>query len=297
MADEKASWGLADGDELAPGRLTLAPLGGGELCETYLGWDDSMFAVIVFKVMRPDRVGDRRSHDDLGREAEMLRTVNHPVILRGFDAVLEGPRPHLVLEHLDGPTLRSLVRRYGPMPLEQLLPLVLHLCSGLHYLHRRGYVHLDVKPRNIIMGPVPRLIDLSIARSVQAAALVGAGVGTPAYMAPEQCDPAVAGPPGPASDIWGLGATMYQAATGVLPFGRPSKDDKGGWPQLSADVEVDRAPFAGHVPPVVVETILDCLDRDPSRRPSASEVALRLEPVVAALPEISVTRKGFRFKE
>ena len=293
--DDKSSWSLAEGDELAPGRLTLSSLGGGELCETYLGWDDSLFAVVVFKVMRPDRVGDDRSHADLAREAEMLRTVNHPVILRGFDSVLEGPRPHLVLEHLDGPTLRSLIRRYGPMPLEQLLPLVLHLCSGLHYLHRSGYVHLDLKPRNIIMGPVPRLIDLSIARPFEAAARLRGGVGTPAYMAPEQCDPSAVGPVGPPADLWGLGATLYEAVTGVLPFGRPSKDDEGGWPQLRDDVDQSR--FHDHTPQPVVDTVLDCLSRDPTARPTASEVALRLEPVVAALPEISVTRRGFRFKE
>jgi eukaryotic-like serine/threonine-protein kinase len=291
--EEKATWGLGEGDELAPGRLTLASLGGGELCETYLGWDESLFAVVVFKVMRPDRVGDRRSHDDLAREADMLRTVNHPVILRGFDAVLDGPRPHLVLEHLDGPTLRSLIRRYGPMPLEQLLPLVLHLCSGLHYLHRAGFVHLDVKPRNIIMGPVPRLIDLSIARTVERAARMGRGVGTPAYMAPEQCDPDSYGGVGPPADIWGLGATLYEAVKGKRPFRQRDAPEGVEYPQLVMEPSRE---FPRHVPAALVDLTFSCLEKDPAARPVARDVALALEPLIAGLPEVTSTKRGFRFK-
>src|ERR671914_292309 len=84
---------------------------------------------------------------------------------RSFGAQLGGERPHLVLEHIEGPRLSTLMRRYG-MSLEQLLPLALNLCSVLHYLAHAGVVHLDVKPSNVIMGGEPRLIDLSIARTL-----------------------------------------------------------------------------------------------------------------------------------
>ena len=105
--------------------------------------------------------------------------VNHPVLLRSFDAVLDGLRPHLVLEHLEGPRLsKLLVREYGPLPPEQLLPLALQLSSALHYLHQEGFVHLDVKPGNIIMGAPPRLIDMSVARSVASAGTLERVVGT-----------------------------------------------------------------------------------------------------------------------
>ena len=93
----------------------------------------------------------------------MLRTLAHPMLLRSYGAQLGGERPHLVLEHIEGPRLSTLMRRYG-MSLEQLLPLALNLCAVLHYLAHERVVHLDVKPSNIIMGGEPRLIDLSIAR-------------------------------------------------------------------------------------------------------------------------------------
>ena len=91
------------------------------------------------------------------------------MILRGFDATLDGPRPHLVLEHLEGPRLSSLVRRYGPLPPEQLIPLGVQLASAVHYLSREGIVHMDIKPSNTIMGAPPRMIDMSVALSVEEA--------------------------------------------------------------------------------------------------------------------------------
>lgn len=97
----------------------------------------------------------------------MLERLQHPVVVRGFDAVLGGSRPHLVLEHLEGPRLSTLVRRHGPLPPEQLIPLALQLCSALHYLAAEGVAHLDLKPANTIMSGSPRLIDLSVAMSAE----------------------------------------------------------------------------------------------------------------------------------
>ena len=99
----------------------------------------------------------------------MLERLAHPVVVRSFDAVLDGERPHVVLEHLDGPRLSTLLRSSARLPLDQLLPLGLEMCSALHYLSTESVVHLDVKPSNIIMGSPPRLIDLSIARTLDAA--------------------------------------------------------------------------------------------------------------------------------
>ena len=81
--------------------------------------------------------------------------------------MVDGDYPHLLLEHLEGPTLKRLLRRGGPLPREQALPLALHVASALHYLSMEGIVHLDVKPDNIVMGIPPRLIDLSLARSLE----------------------------------------------------------------------------------------------------------------------------------
>ena len=88
-----------------------------------------------------------------------------------------------MLEHLDGPRLSTLARRYRVI-VEQLLPLALELCSALHYMHGKGLLHLDVKPRNVVMSGRPRLIDLSVAAPVDAVTSFTRPVGTDAYMAP-----------------------------------------------------------------------------------------------------------------
>jgi len=125
-------WRFEEGDEIVPGRHAIKRLGGGHRYDAYLAWDNHLHTLVVTKVVRPHLVDDERSLRMLAGEARMLERLNHPVIVRGFDAVLAGPRPHLVLEHLEGPRLSTLVRRYGPLPPDQLLPLALQLCSALH---------------------------------------------------------------------------------------------------------------------------------------------------------------------
>ena len=197
---------------------------------------------------------------DLAAEAEALEALQHPIILRGFEAVLEGDRPHLLVEHLEGPTLRWVIRRTGPLGLEQMLPLALHLASALHFLHGEGWVHLDVKPDNVILGVPPRLIDLSVARPLEAAALIHRPVGTDGYMAPEQRDPeAHPGAIGPAADVYGLGVTLRHAWTGrqarraagehARSDGRRRRGGAGARPGGAADARRDRhdARTAGRV--------------------------------------------------
>jgi serine/threonine protein kinase len=238
---DRESWDFEQGDAIVPGRLALAPLGGGERYDTWLAWDEAMLAVVVAKVLRPACVDDPHARRELAAEADLALTLRHPIIVRGFDAVLDGPRPHLVLEHLEGPTLRSAVRRLrhgagGRMTLEQVLPLGLHLCSALHYLGERGIVHLDIKPSNIVMGPVPRLIDLSVARTTERAASLRRPVGTRQYMAPEQADPCPRrrGEIGPAADMWAVGVCLYEALTGRRPYHSNGDDTDGGHPQVDA---------------------------------------------------------------
>jgi serine/threonine protein kinase len=279
-----SSWLLGAGDEIVPGVRAERRLGGGERYEAYLGWHERLFAPVVVKVVRPDQVDDSSTLRGLRREVEMLQRLAHPVVVRSFDAALEGERPHVVLEHLDGPRLSTLLRRFGPLALDQLLPLGLEMCSALHYLSTESVVHLDVKPSNIIMGSPPRLIDLSIARTLDAATELDHVVGTDAYLAPEQADPPRTGSPGSPADIFGLGATLYEALTGRRPFVDGSREPAAlpheKWPQLVDDP----APLPRGVPKVVTTPVLACLERDPAARPTAAELADELQPLVEALP-------------
>jgi eukaryotic-like serine/threonine-protein kinase len=288
---EYPSWGFDEGAEIAPGRVVLKALGGGNRYEVCLVWDESLFALGVAKLLRPDQAEDEKALRDLGREVEVLESLAHPTLVRCFDAVLTGPHPHVLIEHLEGPSLRRLIRRDGALPLAQLLPLAAHVAGALQYMAQSGYVHLDVKPDNIVMGLPPRLIDLSIARTLERAAATSGPIGTDPYMPPEQC---VAEPPapgiGPPADAWGLGATLFHAISGEKPF--PSKsggDGTGRFPQLSAPPRE----LPAQTPAALRELIAELLDPAPERRPSCGDVVHRLEPLVAEQPtKVKLTRRG-----
>lgn len=287
MSGRYPSWEFEEGTEIAQGRSVIKTLGGGSRFEVFLVWDDHLFALMVAKVLRPDLVDDERALRELAREADALAQLAHPVLVRGFGAVLDGAMPHVLIEHLEGPTLRRLIRRGGPLPLEQLLPLALHVAAAIHYMANEGWVHLDVKPDNIVMGVPPRLIDLSIARTFERAERLRGSLGTDAYMAPEQCGTGdYAGRIGPRADVWGLAATVQHALTGEVPFprekgARESEDPFERWPQLDSDP----TPLPDGVPPALREVIAAGLAKDPDERPTAAEFAEALQPVLAGLPE------------
>jgi serine/threonine protein kinase len=285
-----SSWDWAEGDEIAPGRTVLKGLGGGSRYEVALVWDDERFALFVAKVLRPDVAGDEDARRDLALEAEALAALSHPVLLRGFDAVLDGAMPHLLVEHLEGPPLRRLLRAEPTLPLVQLIPLGLHVAAGLAYMERAGWVHLDLKPDNLIMGVPPRIIDLSIARTVERAARTRGVLGTDAYMAPEQCGtPEWEGRIGPAADVFGLSATLWRAATGETPYprGRGAAPEER-FPQL---VEPLNAP-PRDLPAGLVDLLRAGLARDPSERPTARELAAGFEPLMEALPRRAPRGRG-----
>ena len=291
-----ATWNLDEGDELVPGRTIVKAIGGGNRYEVFLVWDAELFSLAVAKVLRPDQAASERALRDLAEEAEALAALAHPVLIRGFDAVLEGERPHVLIEHMEGPSLRRLLKRGGPLDLDQLVPLALHVAGALAYMHGRGYVHLDVKPDNIVMAIPPRLIDLSIARDLERAARSRGPIGTDAYMAPEQCGAGAIGEIGPPADVWGLGATLHHCLGGHKPFPRPrdahrSEDPEVRFPQIRSEPR----PLPGHVPPEIATLINDSLARDPAERPSAPEFAERLEPAVErARSRLVFSRRGFR---
>ena len=246
------SWHFHEGDEIADGLRALRLLGGGTRYEAYLATDERLRAPVVVKVLRPRLTQDPDTIAGLRGEVRMLERLAHPALVRSFAASLDAPRPHVVLEHVEGPRLSTLIRSYG-VDVEQLLPLALQLCSVLHYLAGEGVVHLDVKPRNVIMGATPRLIDLSIARPMDELGRLRSAVGTETYMAPEQRDPARFGELGPPADIWGLGMTLAEAlgADGSAPLGA---------------------------------LVTACLEPRPADRPTAGQLADAIEPLVGALP-------------
>jgi len=266
------SWRFAEHAEIVPGLRAVRLLGGGLRYEAYLAWQDRLRALVVVKVLRPGQVEDPVALSGLRGEAALLDRLAHPLLVRGFGAQLDGARPHVVLEFIEGPRLSTLNRRYG-VNLEQVLPLALNLASVLHYLAEERVVHLDVKPRNVVMGGSPRLIDLSVARTLDQP--IHRHVGTDAYMAPEQCDPERFAAIGPPADVWGLGATLHETLSGAQPFTRGER-----FPQLRGRPR----PLPPEVPGALAAAVMACLEPRPQDRPTAGGLADVLEPLAGALP-------------
>ena len=276
-------WEFREEDEIVPGLTALTLLGGGLRYEAYLAWHERLRSLVVAKVVRPDLVEHASTLAGLQREIELLERLNHPIVVRSFGGEAGGARPHVVLEHLEGPRLSSLRRRHGPLLLEQLVSLAIEISSALHYLAGEDLVHLDVKPSNIIMGGPPRLIDLSVARTVEQCAKLRSPVGTEAYMAPEQA--AVPSDElGPPADVWGLGATLHEGVTGQRPFRKGVRDSQvpeERFPQLTDEP----AELPAHVPVALAESIMACLARDPAARPAPGELGDRLQLVLQEMPK------------
>jgi len=288
---EHSSWEFEEGAEIAPGRAILKTIGGGNRYEVCLVWDEALFALGVAKVLRPDQAEEEKALRDLALEVEALAALAHPTLVRSFGAVLDGPHPHVLIEHLDGPSLRRLIKRDGAIGLEQLLPLAAHVAGALQYMAQSGYVHLDVKPDNIVMGLPPRLIDLSIARTLERAERTKGPLGTDPYMAPEQCvEDRSFGPIGPAADSWGLGATLFHAVAGEKPF-PPGAGDAG--PERFPQLEQAPGPLPAHAPAELQDLIMELLERDAAARPSCGEAVERLQPLVAAQPrKLKLGKRG-----
>lgn len=162
------------------------------------------------------------------REIEMLGKLSHENIVAAHDAGYDGNVSYLVTEYVPGVDLRRQVSRHGPLNQWQAVAVIVQAARGLAYAHRRGLVHRDVKPGNILVsrdGRV-RLLDLGLAGSMFDPESMHAGrrIGTPGYMAPEQ----IKAPQkvGPAADIFGLGCTLYFALTGQPPFPGNTREEK-----------------------------------------------------------------------
>ena len=213
--------------------------------------------------------------------------------MRSFDAEVDGERPHLVLEFLDGPHLSTLLRDYD-VSLDQALSLGVQLCSAVHYMGTRDVVHLDIKPRNIIMAGPPRLIDFSLAMRTGELACVSSPVGTPRYMAPEQCDPGRFRELGKGADVWGIGVTLYWALAKGSPFPDSSSGSDASLEQRYPQLVHEPAPLSREVPAALAEIVGAMLAPRPDHRPTAARVLAELEPVAAELPRPQLGR--FRVK-
>lgn len=278
----------------SPGTLedlgVAAPLGGGRRYEVFRAWDRRTGSAVAVKVMRAGWVREVPARTAFAREVRIASQLDHP----GFARVIrwrEGDRPYLVLELIEAPTLAAHLERRGPIRVPEACVLGSRLLAALAHLHARRIAHLDVKPANITIGDRPRLLDLGCARDVPVQ--IGRPVGTAAYMSPEQCLGRVVTT---ASDLFGLGATLYESLTGLRAFSagdRSSPDPAVRFPQLVEEVQ-PLAQLIQAAPPRLAAVVHACLARDPRDRPEAAAAAAELRQVLVeiGLGELAPSDEG-----
>ena len=247
-------------------------LGSGGVGEVYLARDLRLDRRVAIKILNERRVADERARARFRREAHALSRLNHPHIATIFDFDQQDGRDFLVMEYIDGMSLRDVGTDGLPPP--DVIRLGTQLAEALVAAHGAGVVHLDLKPGNLMLTPDGRLkvLDFGIAR-LQAPddASTGTGgdetgtaanaAGTPPYMAPEQV---AAGPVDARTDIYAAGATLYELATGRRVFEKPR--GIGLYEAILRDKPVAPSHYTPELPGPLEDTLLKALEKHPAKR-------------------------------
>lgn len=262
------------------GYRLLEHLSRGHDLDVWAAWSEERDCPCIMKMLRPDRIFNDCSWNQLLWEGQLLTELNHPHLVRGYELLgterpaipTEPTGPVLIMETLTGATLSLLIQTEHPdgMDPDDVAQLGLQLCGILHYLHGRSVLHLDLKPSNIIcQAGKAVLLDLSLA---QTPGPCRAGMGTVEYMAPEQV---TGGTVDAATDAWGLGGVLYRAMTGRRPF--PLSDR----PRAPHD-RIDLTPIhrPGTQPSTLRELVIACFEERPPNRPTLTDAREALREVV-----------------
>ncbi len=204
----------------------LERIGSGGMSVVYKAKDRSLGRIVAVKVMHESFTSDSGFLKRFQQEAYSAANLAHPNIVTVHDIGQDEYKHYIVMEYVEGQTLKELIRSYQeePMPISRALDLVIQVCNGIGYAHRANLVHCDVKPQNVIVtvDEQVKVADFGIARAISGATQVqqvSQVWGTPQYFAPEQ---AAGDAPTPASDVYAIGIMLFEMLTGRLPFAAES---------------------------------------------------------------------------
>jgi serine/threonine-protein kinase len=273
-------------DTLLAGRYELGErLGVGGMSTVLLAFDRRLERHVAVKLLAEHLAEDPTFVSRFRREALAAARLVHPNIVQVFDFGLDeaSGRHYIVMEYIRGRSGAQLLRDQGRLTVEETLPLVDGACRGLHYAHRGGVVHRDVKPGNLLRsedGQV-KLADFGIAKAADGSSItqVGSVLGTAAYLAPEQ---AHGEPATPQSDLYGLGVVTYQFLSGRLPYDASSLTELALLQQRERPPRLDELDWT--IPPALADVVERALALEPGDRfASAEELRLAAEAAVSGV--------------
>jgi eukaryotic-like serine/threonine-protein kinase len=254
-------------------------LGSGGMSNVYKATDLILERTVAVKVLAEHLSDDERFVARFRREALAVAKLIHPNIVQVYDTGVDEGRHYIVMEYVSGRSGAQILQRQGPVGPEVAAEIGVQACAGLDYAHRRGIIHRDVKPGNLMVtgGPIGggemtvKLTDFGIARAIEQTRItqVGSVVGTAAYLAPEQVRGEEATP---ATDVYALGVVIYQFLTGRLPYEGSSLAELAVRQQN--ETPLPPSTYNDEVPETLGGAVLRALEGDPNRRyASADELA------------------------
>jgi serine/threonine-protein kinase len=265
---------------LIAGRYRLeGRLGSGGMSTVHLAFDERLERNVAVKLLAEHLASDPAFVSRFQREALAAARLIHPNIVQVFDSGLDEHRDqhYIVMEYIEGQSCAEILRERSWLEPEEVVPIVVGACAGLDYAHRKGVVHRDVKPGNLLRGVdrVIKLADFGIAKATEQSSITQAGsvLGTASYLSPEQGRGEDAGPP---ADIYALGVVTYQLLSGRLPFEGASLTELAIKQQQEAPARLDTLVAA--VTPELASAVAIALRINPRERyPTTAEMSRAIE--------------------
>lgn len=268
----------------------LSALGQGGMARVYKAYQENLDREVAIKVLPPWYAADRSFVERFHLEARLVARLSHPNIVTVHDASEQNGHLYIVMQFIDGGTLKdrqdNLLREGRVLETTEVVTVFAQVADALAYAHEQGIIHRDIKPVNVLMDHAnrPILSDFGIAKVMESTQLnlthPGAGVGTPEYMSPEQCQ---GGPVDRRADIYALGIMLFEAQTGYTPF----RGDN--YPALAHSHIYEAPPRPSfinpHIHPAIEQVILTALMKNPQQRyQSASDMANALKQALMSAP-------------
>ena len=244
----------------------IEKIGSGGMADIYRALDHQLQREVAVKILRDPLAKDPSFQENLLHEARAAANLSHPNIVTIFDFGRDGETLYIVMEYIAGTDLKTLIRRRKRLPPLEAVELMKKISDGVGYAHRAGLVHCDLKPQNILVTPdnKVKIADFGVSRAlatIQPDEQSDVVWGSPQYFAPEQ---ASGGAPSPASDVYSLGAILYEMLTGQPPFVADSAADLARL-HLAAKPIPPRSIDSG-IPEPLQQIVLKVLAKEPSAR-------------------------------
>ncbi|WP_241154435.1 Stk1 family PASTA domain-containing Ser/Thr kinase [Staphylospora marina] len=277
-----------EGKKLGGRYEVLSRIGGGGMAVVYKAKDLLLGRYVAIKILSESLSNDSEFIRRFSREAQAAASLSHPNVVNVYDVGRDGYTHYIVMELVEGPTLKQYIQERGPLPPQEAAAIAVQICDGLAHAHDNQIVHRDIKPHNILLGSNGRakVTDFGIARAASSSTITQTGsvMGSVHYFSPEQ---ARGGVIGEKSDIYSLGIVLYEMLTGEIPFDGDSAISIAL--KHLQEIPEDPRTLNPSIPEAMARIVLRALEKDPNKRFASAremmkelQVAARMEPAVNA---------------